>query len=165
MKKIGTLLFVFLLAILSLAGFLFLNKKIEDGTIKLSSGLHQLEQGKKSLSEGQDALLKGEKQLSQGKRMYKEIKKSSVLAVAMAPVAGAVMLASDQAIKNKIEKGKMQIASGKEQIKSGKERLAKGNVELNDGYEKLKIAKILRAICAIGTVLLSILLIGLILYW
>ena len=70
MGKVLTLLIMILLAIASLAGYLFLAKIISDGEIRIAEGQRQLEKGQSAMEEGKVELLAGKRDLSEGKEEY-----------------------------------------------------------------------------------------------
>lgn len=165
MGKILTLLVIALLAIVSLTGFLFLNEKITMGSLKIAAGQLQLAQGEQMLANGKNRLAQGEQQLSQAQSVYNQAKKVPVWAAVVSPITGAAVEVGNKFAGKQIAVGKQQVASGREKIKSGEAQLAAGKLELSRGMERLKLAQVLRIVCASGTVFFTGLLIGLGFYW
>jgi hypothetical protein len=166
MKKILTLLFVFLLALGCMAGYIYLNNQIAAGSLKVAAGQKELEEGEHKLSKGKAELSAGEQKLSLVKSGYKGVKSSSLLWITALPVAGEVFaVASNKLVSNKIAQENQLVSRGKNKVKDGEEQLHIGKLELHHGIELLDLAKVLRFICVIGVISFSFLLIILGFYW
>jgi len=166
MRKLLTLLFIFLLMLGLFAGYLYLTDKITAGSLKIATGEKQIEEGEKELAKGKAKLSNGERNLSQAKSGYKSIKTISYLSAVVMPFAGGVLtVASSQAIGNKISEGNQLVARGQQKIKAGQSQLSEGKKELSMGKERLKKAEKIRIVCGVGAIICAVLLIVLGFCW
>lgn len=166
MRKMLTLLFILLLTLGLLAGYLFLTKEITAGSLKIAAGQVQLAQGELTLAKGKAKLSSGEQRLSQSKSEYSTIKTASFVWMVTLPVAGAVAaLTGNNIVNNKIAEGDQLVAKGKSKVKAGEEQVNAGKLELQRGKERLKQANKIRAACASGTVFFATLFVALVFCW
>lgn len=168
MGKLLTLLFIFLLLLGSLGGYLFLTNKITIGSLKIASGEKQLQEGEHMLTSGKAKLAKGERQLSQGKQVYGGVKAASLMGIATIlpiSVVAVAVVNSDKVTSSKIAEGDRQVARGKEKVKAGEAQLEAGKLELRQGVERLHQANKIRIACGIATIFFTALFVVLGLFW
>jgi len=154
MGKVVILLFIILLALASMAGYLFLTLKTTSGENLLAAGQKQVNQGQQLLTVDKTKLSAGERQLSGGKRTYHEVKDIPIFGWVIAQVG-----------RQAIVQGKKQIAEGKSEIKAGEGRLSAADLELSLGSKRLRLTDILRIASALGATIFITLSIVLGFYW
>jgi len=108
MGKVLALLFMILLAIASVAGYLVLTEIVIAGEKQLASGQKRLEKGQPALEEGQAKLAGGKRALSEGKKEYEQAKDNPFLMLADKLLQGGkgfkeARHARQQIIKNKTD--------------------------------------------------------------
>lgn len=162
MKKIALLLFLLLATLGLLSGYLYLTEKIIAGNIKIAAGKKQIEEGEQMLARGQGKLARGKRQLSELKGANSLFQSIPFMHIAdKVPVGGAVLnLAND-----KIHEGDQQVRAGEDKIKNGEKQLAEGKIDLQKGIQKLYEANIIRMTCGIGAFVMSMILLGFLIYW
>ena len=72
MGKVLALLLIILLALASVAGYLFLTEKITAGERQIADGQSQLEKEQPTLEEGKAKLEAGKRESSEGKKEYEQ---------------------------------------------------------------------------------------------
>jgi len=151
MKKLITLLFLILLTLGLLIGYLFLTEKIIAGNLKVAEGQKQLEEGEKMLASGKARLARGESRLSRVKGTFNQFKSLTWAATAMPIAGGIAVLATDQIAKQKIKEGQQLVTQGRGKIQMGENQLAAGKLELSHGIKRLDEVNKIRIACGIGT--------------
>lgn len=162
MGKVFALFFIFLLAALSMTGYLILTQKISVETHQLAEGERQIEKGQKMLTEGKAKLESGKRKLSQARKTYRNVEKIPFMKlIDKLPITGGILADAT----NKIAKGAWKISKGEANVKIGEGRLKAGKRELYQGKERLSKIENMRIACAFGTVFFVFLLIVLSFYW
>jgi uncharacterized phage infection (PIP) family protein YhgE len=147
MGKVLALLFVILLALASVAGYLFLTQKITAGERQIADGQRQLEKGQPKLEEGKAKLEAGKRELSEGKKEYKQAEDSLFLVLADKLLKGGKGF---EDARKQIAEGDKQVAKGEGMVDAGERRLDAGELEMGRGREQLRLAKGARVACALG---------------
>src|ERR671914_1045944 len=154
MGKVLALLLIILLALASVAGYLFLTEKITAGERQIADGQRQLEQGQSALEEGKAKLEAGKakleagkRELAEGKKEYKQAKDNPFVVLADKLLQGGKGF---KEAREQIAKGDKQVAKGEGQLTDGERRLDAGELELRRGREQLRLAKGARVACAVG---------------
>ena len=154
MGKVLALLLIILLALASVAGYLFLTEKITAGERQIADGQRQLEQGQSALEEGKAKLEAGKRELTEGKKEYEHAKDNPFLVLADKLLQGGKGF---KEAREQIAKGDKQVAKGDKQVSKGEgkvnveeRRLDAGELELRRGREQLRMAKGARVACALG---------------
>jgi hypothetical protein len=96
MGKVLALLLIILLALASVAGYLFLTEKITAGERQIADGQRQLEKGQFAIEEGKTKLEAGKRELSEGKKEYEQAKDNPFF----------VTMKSQKHIKNRFPRSK-----------------------------------------------------------
>lgn len=162
MGKMLALLFIFLLTIGSVAGYIFLTEKINAGVLKIASGEGQLKQGEQMLARGKAKLAHGKRELSETKNVYNGIKTIPFVWIASKlPITGEVFTSAN----HEIAEGSQQVVKGVEKIKNGEKLLAAGRLELSRGVERLNQVNKIRIACAVSAIFFAALLMVLGFYW
>ena len=81
MGKVLALLLIILLALVTGAGYLFLNEQITAGESQIADGQRQLEKGQPALEEGKAKLEAGKREISESKKEYKQAKDNEFVGV------------------------------------------------------------------------------------
>jgi len=159
MGKLFTLLFILLLAIASLTGYLFLTQKISRGEQQIAEGRIQLEKGKKMLAAGKAKLHGGKQRLSRAKKTYNQVNLLTVVGMAtLMPIPGLIINEATKNVgKGQIAEGERLIAGGAAKIKSGERRLKAGELQLNQGVEQIVLANKIRIACGIAAIIFGLL--------
>ena len=154
MGKVLALLLIILLALASVAGYLFLTEKITAGERQIADGQRQLEQGQSALEEGKakleagkTKLEAGKRELAEGKKEYEQAKDNPFLVLADKLLQGGKGF---KEAREQVAKGDKQVAKGEGQVTDGERRLDAGELELRRGREQLRLAKGARVACAVG---------------
>jgi len=147
MGKVLVLLFVILLALASVAGYLFLTEKITVGERQIADGQRQLEKGQPKLEAGKAKLEAGKRELSDGKKEYKQAEDSLFLVLADKLLKGGKGF---EDARKRIAEGDKQVAKGEGMVDDGEKRLDAGKLKLLRGTEQLRLAKAARVACALG---------------
>ena len=147
MGKVLALSFVILLAIASVAGYLFLTGKITPGERQIADGQEQLEKGQSKLDAGKAKMEAGKRELSEGKKEYKQAKDNLFLVLADKLLKGGKGF---EDAKKQIADGDKQVAKGEGEVNAGEKRLDAGKLKLLRGTEQLGLAKGARVACALG---------------
>lgn len=156
MAKLYTLLFIFLLAIVSSTGYLYLTEKVIAGKIKIANGQQQLADGQAMLAKGKVKLQNGKQRLSGAKNLYDGFHSIPLVNVVnKIPIAGNILDIG----KSNIEEGNSLVAKGNEKIKAGEKQLADGKADLQRGMNKLNRANSIRTACGASAIIFILLLI------
>jgi len=147
MGKVLALLFVILLALTSVAGYLFLTAKITAGERQIADGQRQLEEGQPVLEDGKAKLEAGKRELSEGKKEYKQAEDNLFLVIMDKVLKGGKGF---EEARKRIAEGDKQVAKGEGMVNDGERRLEAGKLELRRGKEQLRLAKGARVACALG---------------
>jgi hypothetical protein len=162
MAKMLTLLFTILLAVASVAGYLYLDGKITAGKVLITDGKKQLDKGQIKLEEGKDKLEAGKQELSEGKQEYAQAEDNVFLVLA------DFLFKSGKGFKEareQIAAGDKQVAQGENKIEAGEKRLDAGELQLQQGVEQLGFARGLRAVCTVGAFVFAALALVLGFWW
>jgi len=152
MGKVLALLLIILLAITSVAGYLFLNKKIIVGERQIAYGQRELEKGQLALDKGKDKLDVGKRKLSEGKKEYEQSKNSLFLVLADKLLIGQNGF---NKAREQIIKGEKQTAQGGDKVSAGERQLDAAQLQLRQGLEQLRLAKFALVACAFGAAFFS----------
>jgi len=147
MGKVLALLLIIILALVSVACYLFLTEKIIVGERQIADGQRQLDKEQSELKEGKAKLEAGKRESSEGKKDYEQAKDNLFLVLADKLLKGGKGFKEDRA---QIAEGNKQIAKGEDKVNVGERRLDAGKLELRRGREQLRLAKGARVACAIG---------------
>ncbi len=120
MGKVLALLLMILLALASVAGYLFLTEQITAGERQIAAGQRQLETGQGALEEGKAKLEASMRELSAGKKEYEQAKDNQFLVLV-----------------DKLLKGGRGFEEARERIAEGDKQVAKGEGEVNVGDWRL----------------------------
>ena len=162
MGKVLVLSFVILLALASMAGYLFLTQKITAGERQIADGQKQLEKGQPALEAGKAKLEAGKRELSEGKEEYKQAKDNLFLVLADKLLKGGKGFKD---ARERIAEGDKKVAKGEGEVNVGERRLDAGELELRRGREQLRLAKGARVACALGAAFFGSLSIVLVFCW
>ena len=114
------------------------------------------------LATGKNRLANGNQKLSTAKKIYGGVKSIPLVGVATKlPVGKQVFSVAS----NKIATGDKMVSAGKQKIQAGEKQLADGQEELNRGIARLKRAEVCRTVCGVGSILFTIIFIGLCFVW
>ena len=153
MRKMLTLLILFLFMLGLFASYLYLTEKTTAGSLKIAAGEEQIRQGEEMLAKGKTRLSNGQQQLSVAKKSYNSIKTISYLSVVAIPFAGGIIAVTNSKILGKkISEGSQLVANGKSKIKAGEDQLNAGKEALSLGKERLKLADKIRIASGIGAI-------------
>ncbi len=167
MKKILALILLLGLSIACLSGYLILNKRILEGSVKVMAGEKQIAEGELKLARGKKKLASGEKQLASGKQAYHHMSQATVFEAAT-PIGVPILVATLAASKvtgDKVSEGNRLVEQGKGKIKAGEQKLAAGKEELKRGIQLLGRAKWLRNFFGIGSIIFPVLFFILVYCW
>jgi uncharacterized protein HemX len=162
MGKVLALLLIILLALASVAGYLFLTERITAGERQIADGQRQLKKGQTALEEGKDKLEAGERELSAGKKDYEQAKDNLFLVLADKLLKGGKGF---KEAREQIAEGDKQVAEGEGKVNVAGRRLDAGELELRRGREQLRLAKGARVACALGAAFFASLSIVLVFCW
>ena len=162
MGKLLALLLIILLALASVAGYLFLTVKITAGERQIAEGHRRLERGQLTLDAGKARLEAGKKELSGGKRKYGITKYILPVLLTDKLLRGGKGF---REAKERIAEGDTHVAKGEDSIKVGQRQLRAGELELRQGREQLRLAKFARIACAAAAAFFASLVIVLGLSW
>jgi hypothetical protein len=152
MGKVIALLLIILLALASVAGYLFLHGKIIAGERRIADGQRQVEKEQVNLDEGKAKLEAGKLKSSEGKKRYEKAKRNLFLVLADKLLKGGKGFKD---ARERIADGDERLAKGEDKVNVGKKRLEAGKLELSQGREQVKLAKRARVACALGAVLFA----------
>jgi hypothetical protein len=147
MGKVLALLFMILLALASVAGYLFLTEIIIAGERQIADGQIRLEKGRPALEEGKAKLVAGKRMLSEGKKDYEQAKDNLFMVLVDKLLKGGKGF---KEARERIAEGEKQVAAGEDKVNVGESRLDAGELELRRGREQLGLAKGARVACALG---------------
>ena len=162
MGKVLALLVFILLALASMAGYIFLTGKINAGERQMAAGQIKHDKGQTALDKGKVKLEAGKQELSEGKKEYENAKEGWFLEFADKLLRGGEGF--DEAEK-KIAEGDKQVAKGEHKVNVGERRLDIGELELSHGMELLRLARGARIACLVGAVFFTALSILLGFWW
>jgi len=149
MGKVLALLLIIVLALASVAGYLFLTEQITAGERQITDGQRQLEKGQSVIEEGKAKLETGMREASEGKKEYKQAKDNPFLVLADKLLKGGKGF---EDARERIVEGDKQVAKGEGEVNVGERRLDAAELELRRGKEQLILAKGARVACALGAV-------------
>lgn len=141
------LLFLFLSAIASAVGYLYLEKMISAGKIQIVEGQAKLEKRQSAMKSGKAELEAGKEELSEGKEQYAQAENNFFL------VLVDKLFKSGKGFeegRERIAEGGKQVAKGERAINFGERRIDAGEQKLSLGREQLKLARNVRLASAIG---------------
>lgn len=162
MRKKLILLFIFLLALASFAGYIFLTEQITVGTAKIANGEKQLAEGEQMLANGKARLAEGKRKMAPVNVIQRGLDAIPFMNIAKKmPISDDVLAIANQ----KINEGNQMIANGQEKIKSGEKQLAEGKLQLKKGLERLSHAHGIQTLCLMGAISFTLLLIFLGFLW
>ena len=147
MGKVLALLLIILLALASVAGYLFLTEKITAGERQIADGQRQLEKGQFALEEGKAKLEAGKRKLAEGKKEYEQTKDNLFLVLADKLLKGGKGF---KEARERITKGDKQVAKGGDKVNIGERRLDTSELGLRRGREQFRLAQDARVACALG---------------
>ncbi len=147
MGRMLVLLLLFLSAIASVGGYLFLGKIISAGEIRIAEGQRQLEKGQSAMEEGKAKLAGGKRDLSKGKEKYAQAQDNLFFVLADKLLRGGKGFKEG---REKIAEGEKQVAKGERKVNAGERRLHAGELKLSHGREQLRLVRKVRIACAIG---------------
>jgi hypothetical protein len=162
MGKLLILVFTILLALASVAGYLFFTKLIIVGERQIAEGQTKLEKGRSAIAEGKAELETGERELSKGKEEYEQAKGNLFLVLTDKLLKGGKGFKEG---RERIAEGDKQVAKGQREVDVGERRLDAGELELSRGREQLRLAKGARVACVIGGAFFTALSIVLGFFW
>jgi chromosome segregation ATPase len=162
MGKVFALLLIILLALASVAGYLFLNEQINAGEIQIADGQKQLEKAQPVLEAGKAKLEAGKREMSESKKEYEQAKDNSFLVLADKLLTGGKGFKD---AREQIAEGDKQVAKGEDKVNVGERRLDAVELELRRGRELLMLAKGARVACALGAFIFASLSIVRGFYW
>jgi predicted nucleic acid-binding Zn-ribbon protein len=146
MGKMLALLLIIVLALASVAGYLFLTEQITAGERQIADGQRQLEKGQPVLEEGKAKLEAGKQEMSESKKEYKQAKDNLFLVLADKLLEGGKGFKD---AKERIVEGDKQVAKGEGEVNVGERRIDAVELELRRGRELLMLAKGARVACAL----------------
>jgi len=149
MRKLIALLLVILLALASVAGYVFLAGQIAAGEKQIAAGQRQLEKGRLALEEGKVKLEAGKQELSAGKKEYEQAEDNFFLVLADKLLQGGKGF---EKAREQIAEGDDQVAQGEGEVKVGEKQIVAGEQELRLGMEQMRLAKGALLACALGAV-------------
>ena len=149
MGKMLALLLIIVLALASLAGYLFLTEQITAAEMQIADGQRQLEKGQPVFEEGKAKLEAGKREMSESKKEYKQAKDNQFLVLADKLLKGGKGFKD---ARERIVEGDKQVAKGEGEVNVGERRLDAVELELRRGRELLMLAKGARVACALGAV-------------
>ncbi len=153
MVKLSILLFMVLLSLLSLGGYLFLSEKIIAGQKKIANGQEMINQGQITFDKGIIELEAGKLEASDGKKEYEKAEDNLFLALADKVFNGGKGYRAGRA---RIAQGDKEVAMGVDSVHAGEMRLIAGRRELLRGIEEVELAKGVRIACGIGVAFFSL---------
>lgn len=154
MGRMQALIFAILLAIASIAGYLFLTEKIIAGRLKIAAGQKQIADGEQMLTNGKARLQSGKQRLSNAKNTYNGINSVPLMGiVSRLPVSGNILGIA----KSKIDNGNKMVAAGSDKIRAGEKQLAEGKQDLQNGMSRLNRTNIIRMIFVAGAIVFTVL--------
>lgn len=162
MIKVIALLFIILLAIASLVGYLLLNEQINAGERIIAEGQNSIEKERPSFEEGKAELADGKRKLSEGKKEYEEAHDNPFLVLADKLFNGGKGFAEG---RKKIAEGEEKVVQGQDKVNVGEKQLDTGTLKVRQGMKRLKMSKEARDACAVGAVIFTPLSIVLGFFW
>jgi hypothetical protein len=152
MGKVLALLLIIVLALASVAGYLFLTEQITAGEMQIADGQRQLEKGQPVLEEGKAKLEAGKREMSESKKEYKQAKDNQFWVLADKLLKGGKGFKD---ARERIVEGDKQVAKGEVEVNLGQRQLDAAELELRRGKELLMLAKDARIACALGAAFFS----------
>ncbi len=147
MGKVLALLLIIVLALASVAGYLFLTEQITAVERQIADGQRQFEKGQPALEEGKVKLEAGKREMSESKKDYKQAKDNQFLVLVDKLLKGGKGF---KEAKERIVEGDKQIAKGEGEVNLGERQIDAGELELRRGRELLMLAKGARVACGLG---------------
>ncbi len=147
MGKVLALLLIILLALASVAGYLFLAENIIVWERQIADGQRNLEKGQPALENGKAKLEIGKRESSEGKKEYEQAKNNLFLVLADKLLIGRKGF---KEARERIAEGDKQIEKGEDKVSFGERRLEAAKLELRQGSEQLRLAKFALIACALG---------------
>jgi hypothetical protein len=149
MKRLFALVFVIILALGSLTGYIVLTEKITAGREKIANGQKQLEEGQQLLEQGKAKLANGKQKLSGAKNVYNGINTVAFFGLASKlPISGEFF----KVAKKQINDGSSLVAKGNAKVQAGEKQLEEGKQELDRGMKRLTRANLIRMACGTSTI-------------
>ena len=162
MGKVIALLVLILWALASIAGYLYLTRKITAGERQIAEGQGKYEKGQTALEKGKIKLEAGKQELAEGKKEYKEAKDNRLLWILDKWFKSGKGF---REAEKKIAEGDKQVAKGEDKVIAGERRLDAGELDLSEGRDQLSLARGARIACAIGAAIFTSLSIVLGFWW
>lgn len=151
-----------LFAVGSISGYVYLNKKIIVGEIKIAEGKIQIANDESMLAKGKARLYEGQRKLSSAKKTHNTVQSNPLIKIVnILPIIGE----PENIVRNKIAEGDKLVAKGKDRITSGEAKLKTVKLELQSGIERLKKASVIRTLFLIAGICFTSILIALGFYW
>jgi len=154
MGRLLVLLILILLALVSAAGYIFVDQSIIAGKIKIAEGIQELKIGYPELEEGRLRMEAGKKELIEGQDEYDQARKNLFLVLADRLLKGGKGFRD---ARKRLQDGSDRIKEGKEEYRDGKKRINEGEIELLRGRELLKQAENMRGAFAFAAAFFFIL--------
>jgi len=152
MGKVIALLLMIVLALASVAGYLFLTEKIIAGQRQVADGQRLVDEKQVELDDGKARLEAGKRELSEGKREYEQANRNPFLVLADRLLKGGKGF---EEARGRIAEGDTQVAKGQDRVDAEEGRLDAGRLKLSQGRERLNLAKSARLACALGAALFA----------
>ncbi len=162
MGKVITLALIIVLALVSTAGYFFLNAKINTGETRITAGKKQIKTGGAALEAGKAQLKAGESKLAKGKQDYADAHSNPFLVAADNVLQGGKGFSD---ARDQIAAGDKKVEAGQDKVDAGKTRLDAGKLRLEQGKGQLRLAKGARIACGSGAILLFAVAIALGFFW
>lgn len=162
MGKVAALVFIVLLALTSVGGFLLLSKKIAAGERRIAAGGERIDRGQTRLEAGKVKLAGGRQKLSAGKKKYETAHHDPALLISDTLLQGG---AGFKKARRQIAVGEWRIDKGQGKIEAEERRLDTGEQKLSLGKDELKLGKAIRLAFGFGALFLAALSIFLGLRW
>jgi len=154
MGRLLVLLLLILLALVSAAGYIFIDQSIIAGNIKIAEGIRELELGHPELEKGRVRMEAGRQELMEGQERYDQARKNYFLVLADKLLKGGEGFRD---ARKRIEEGLERISMGEVEFKAGKKRIYEGEKELLRGRELMKQAEKMRTAFGIAAAFFFIL--------
>jgi hypothetical protein len=161
-KKVFALLCSVLLAVASVAGYVYVDAKIIAGEKRISDGQQEIDKGQPVLATGKAKLEAGKIELAEGKEKY-ENAHDNLFMVFIDKTFNRGKGFEDG--RRKISEGDKQVAQGEAKISAGEKKLAAGELELYRGKQQLNTAKGVRIAFGLGAAFFGVLSIVLAILW
>lgn len=130
-----------LLAVIAVAGVVYLSVRIHGGAQALAEGRRTLTENEPALAEGRSELADGRQELSEGRHAYAEAEQRWYLVWADRLFRGG---RGFREAAEQIAEGERKIVSGEARLDAGQDRLDAGRLRLRAGGEQMDQARLLR---------------------